>query len=217
MAAEFKGQDCVLFVVGVLVAERPYIQLSIEALESLAASSASDATILADLIEELGHRKMGRAQRLRYRLEAGAPLGASGNCALSSVRDTHAGEARAEAADDQGGPDDELASIMAASDQEYSVLLEKYESLRATFTAEAELLARWGMTPALPRDMQDFIFSQWNKKLSKGKRVGSLSPNDLADDRERLTQERAHLRNIVGAHGGRGTGGLALTPSRGEG
>jgi hypothetical protein len=41
-----------------------------------------------------------------------------------------------------------------------------YELLRKSFTAEAELLARWGMTASIPDDLMERVFSNWVERLT---------------------------------------------------
>lgn len=57
---------------------RPYIQLSIQVLEELAARKAGNATTLCRILEELGHRKTNKAGEFRSRIEQRiAELGAA--------------------------------------------------------------------------------------------------------------------------------------------
>jgi hypothetical protein len=66
---------------------------------------------------------------------------------------------------------------------------ERLAILRSTFTAEAEILARWGVTPALPAECLAQVSDWWRAKLSgepdlMGRSVASLE-RDLAQvDRE---------------------------------
>jgi hypothetical protein len=41
-----------------------------------------------------------------------------------------------------------------------------YEWLRKSFTAESELLARWGMTASLPDDLMENLFAKWIERLT---------------------------------------------------
>ena len=60
----------------------------------------------------------------------------------------------------------------------------RYEALRATFTIEAELLARWGMTPALPTDLRSVVFALWEERLGE-------STDELGRNLANLTNDRS--------------------------
>lgn len=63
-----------------------------------------------------------------------------------------------------------------------------YELLRKSFTAESELLARWGMTASIPDDLMERVFSNWVERLTStpdqwGRTVDSAR-RDLAKVKE---------------------------------
>lgn len=178
---------------------RPYINLGFEELERLAESSESNAQVVEDLIEELGHRKKNhKARRLKLRLERpqqesnGYTIVAGGSGATSTPTAGDKIQTRWEGS--QG-----LSKSSSDSADEYAALTLRYESLRATFTVEAELLARWGMTPLLPHDLQDLVFEEWYKKLQDGQH-GRLSISALTADRARIAQERDFLTHCLKVH-----------------
>ena len=39
--------------------------------------------------------------------------------------------------------------------------------LRTTFTAEAEILAKWGITPSLPADARATVVAWWRSRLTR--------------------------------------------------
>jgi hypothetical protein len=58
----------------------------------------------------------------------------------------------------------------------------RYEVLRETFTAEAELLARWGMTPSMPTEMRREVFTSWRRWLSRREHPHGMTVSDLDAD-----------------------------------
>lgn len=59
-----------------------------------------------------------------------------------------------------------LTESDARSEEIYPGLQARYGSLRATFTLEGEILARWGMTPDLPAEIEKVVFDMWRRLLS---------------------------------------------------
>ncbi len=61
--------------------------------------------------------------------------------------------------------------------------------LRKTFTAEAEILARWGMTPGLPADARAAVVAWWRSRLTSvpdamGRTIDALERDLAAGTRE---------------------------------
>ncbi|AMB39659.1 MULTISPECIES: hypothetical protein [Paenarthrobacter] len=160
---------------------RPYASLKISQLEELALASREDDVVLRRLAAELRLRKTLRAQKLLRTVEASpAEYGeaAEVGAALDSVLRQ---EGRV------GGPDGNNDS---GPSQDYESLKRKYETLRATFTLEAEILARWGMTPLLPADLQIQVFDAWEGRLMGSMDSLIRTPERLLADRERIALER---------------------------
>ena len=70
--------------------------------------------------------------------------------------------------------------------------------LRTTFTAEAEILAKWGMTPALPAEGRDRVASWWRTRLGRDSDAMGRSVDALERDLVLLASEAA-LRSAEGA------------------
>lgn len=66
----------------------------------------------------------------------------------------------------------------------------RYQLLRATFTSEGEILARWGMTASLPAEMEAAVFQTWRSRLAAGPDEMGRDLMQLAQDLERLSMER---------------------------
>ena len=73
---------------------------------------------------------------------------------------------------------------------EYVQLEKRHELLRATFNVEGELLARWGMTSAIPKDFEGIIFDAWSKALTAVNDEFGRTIDQLNSDLERLKVER---------------------------
>lgn len=61
--------------------------------------------------------------------------------------------------------------------------------LRTTFTAEGEILARWGMTPGLPAEARDTVIAWWRSQLNRvpdamGRTIDALDRDLAAVTRE---------------------------------
>lgn len=173
------------------MAERPYMECGIGELEQLALVGEHDFNLREALIVELSHRNIKRARRLRERLEVARTISITESAVMlrqagGTGSDTFPGGSQPSSNETQQG--------------RRGVLEEKYEVLRATFTYEGELLARWGMTPALPHDMQEQMFDEWQKRFVGAQHsAGELSV--LAADRARLAEERAFADNSAAKRG----------------
>lgn len=60
--------------------------------------------------------------------------------------------------------------------------------LRTTFTEEAERLARWGMTPILPGELQQLVAQAWAARVSEVPDRMGRSRDTLRQDLESLMQ-----------------------------
>lgn len=154
--------------------ERPYRMMSIDDLTGRIRGSASNKVLLDEVARELEHRSTNRAKALAREVERL-------RIALSQQKpgplspETKAPAARA------------LVPEPAAGD-----IGARYESLRATFTAEAEILARWGLTALAPDDLQNHVFAYWRNMLGRNRDSHplGLGAADLARDIKALTDER---------------------------
>jgi hypothetical protein len=63
--------------------------------------------------------------------------------------------------------------------------------LRATFTEEGELLARWGMTPNLPQSLQVVLVAAWRAHLDKSPTADGKTAAEFEADLKRLEVLRA--------------------------
>ena len=144
-------------------------------MERLFESSPSDRLLRTALLEELRHRSTASARKLEQRV--------AGHTAdpLPRVPMTPAAVV----------PPPSAASV---SELERASLL---AALRATFTLEAELLARWGMTPAMPEELREAVFRLWAERDGVGEDQFGRSAATLQRDRRRLSEEKAYLEQSL--------------------
>jgi hypothetical protein len=172
---------------------RPYISLSIAQLEFLAAEDPTDTSSVGLLIDELRHRHGRRVRRLLCRLEASVDI--ESNRPTPAEKEAVVPSTHGPMSSSSGGvaavPSDES---LCATTEDYELLLRKYEDLRLTFTVEAEILARWGMTPCMPRFMQEQTFAEWRKQLLQAPDTLGRSVHTLDSDLLRILDERRLLQ-----------------------
>lgn len=168
--------------------DRPYRSWSILQLEELASAESENDEVLKALVAELDLRTARRARRLRRKLNF---IVSPDSCGET----THVGLVSNE------GREPESASACHGPSEWYSrytALAAKYEALRATFTLEAELLSRWGMTPLLPRDFQDLLFEAWRKRLETSTEGFEWTLETLSGDLVRIAHEREAAKKFNG-------------------
>lgn len=179
---------------------RPYRPLKIGQLEELARAGGDDPEVSRRLIAELELRKSLRARLLKSQLRNQDQSLPERTPVRGRTRNTARPTPLSPAKPIQEVKVDAVVPRVPAPVGEAEALLWKYESLRATFTVEAELLSRWGMTAALPRDMQELMFGEWRKRLQSGPDEVGRSVDVLAEDRLRIAHERDALRRATKSH-----------------
>lgn len=73
---------------------------------------------------------------------------------------------------------------------EHAQLKKRYDSLRRTFNVEGEILARWGMTSAMPEALEAIVFDIWSKSVTADDDEFGRTSAQLAIDMEKLKVER---------------------------
>jgi hypothetical protein len=177
---------------------RPYSSYGIDRLELLASSSGDDPDVVARLIAELEHRKTPKARELRSRLQKTSRM-TGPQSARPFPDSTNLGQtARSPGVTNQTEKRETAGSDVTSA--QYESLRHRYELLRQTFTVEAEVLARWGMTAAMPQDFQELVFGEWMKWLSENPDESGRTAPALQEDRLRIGRERAALRSAATTH-----------------
>ena len=146
---------------------RPYFSSTVAELQELANQFGNDPDGRAALIAELTHRTTPSARRLLSELENRVPTALARPPAASPPPAT---------------------SPLATPNRD---LTSRYEALRAAFTTEAEFLARWGMTPAMPDDLRSEVYAWWERRLGASADELGRSLASLVNDRSRADRERA--------------------------
>lgn len=155
---------------------RPYANLGVKALEELV---QNDPGLVDEVLAELGRRKVSAAVRLRKELEKGkvrTKASQTSGRRPASVKprgDTQPRKALIVPEPQRRNPDDRIAF------------------LRGTFTPEAELLARWGMTPEMPMELQRQVFELWRRRLEEsGPDATGPTMEELKRDLKSLPPEK---------------------------
>lgn len=158
---------------------RPLVQKGIGELEELVGRSGVDPNLVKDVIEELRHRSTSRAKRLLAELEAGS----------KTVGGTRVGTGqplRRTKASRSVKPSSSGSEAMEEVEPASRSLLEAYDILRETFTEDSEILARWGLTAAMPAEMQKTVFKEWARRVGAGPDEFGRTIERLRSDIERL-------------------------------
>jgi hypothetical protein len=124
---------------------RRYIAKSVVELRQIAAANPGDTKIIGDVKVELSYRKSSAARTLLLEIESGA---VSPPTSLIKSKEKM--------------PESSLG------ESECAALEARYELLRATFSEQGEVLARWGLTESMPVDLLVKIMSLWAEKFSGG-------------------------------------------------
>ena len=187
--------------------KRPYRYLEFEELLAIEEQALTNKSVKGDLLEELAHRDTPRGRAMMQRVNQGYRMAdASGNSpprpvTLSSASAVPSTSDQPNAEHDRSQtrpsvPRSPTAgnSVSSPSSSEGSAptLEQQFEALRATFTEEAEIMARWGFTSALPSAMQDALLNAWRDRIgivpdNFGRSIGRLDADikRLNDDRSR--------------------------------
>lgn len=165
---------------------RPHRSKSIVQLTQLVDDKKVTKKTILEVIDELSYRTTPKAKRLLARLqkknpslvtEVTKPVAASRRAARrrssSSKQANNSGDGVIPKETELLGPE--------ARDT-----AQRLAVLRETYTEEAEFLARWGMTSALPDDMLAQVFKLWKARLADQPDEFGRSLASLEVDTERL-------------------------------
>jgi hypothetical protein len=145
---------------------RPYGDKGVAELERLATENAGDAKVMADVIAELRKRTVPKARKLLARLSGESTL-TPATPRKSSSKSKKAPSKGNGSKPIASGPMVNAAPATMTPDGDRSTE-QTFELLRETFTLEAEILARWGMTPTLPKEIKKLVIIEWRKLLKGG-------------------------------------------------
>lgn len=149
------------------MAGRPLSRKAIGDLRALAVDPANWASVL----HELGYRNTQKARKLAAEIRdaMGKPTSTTAmKAAARSVKPTAAERTARAAKKARSAAVGTATSPEAVPAPEVRDLQERFDLLRATFSLTGEVLARWGMTPTMPREIRDQVFGLWGQRLRDG-------------------------------------------------
>ena len=76
---------------------------------------------------------------------------------------------------------------------ELDTIKKRYELLRQTFDVQGEVLSRWGMTSAMPDELQKLVFDYWSDAVTENEDLFGRTTKKLKADQEKLLSERKGL------------------------
>ncbi len=151
-------------------ATRKYQEKRVEDLRLIAKNNLGDSKIISEILDELeNHRNRKGAARLARMIRNGENLDAP-------VREHAAGGASSSGDESEAQP-----ALDGCKD-----LLARYETLRATFSERGEILARWGITDALPSDMKEQVALMWSGRVTDEEDGVGRTLKKLVSDMEYL-------------------------------
>lgn len=158
---------------------RPHMNSSLADLTSMVDDPESTPELVAEVAEELRHRSTKGARSLLARLECRSVTPVSGREAQRPR-------------DDRTPPWVDETSVIPTDtrvETEHSRdIATQFAALRATFTAESEILARWGLTSAMPDDMVRLVLEEWAGRLTDEPDGLGRSITSLSRDAARLAE-----------------------------
>lgn len=184
------------------------MKLKVGELAELANGSNTNRELV---VAELQHRKTPTARRLLAVLDRSDPAVEETELGFASLHTERQAErkfssrvdrrsgrhANREAASPTEGDDPGQRSQQIGTD---AALQARYQSLRATFTMEGEILARWGITAGMPGEFQIEVFDMWRTLLTEGPDRHGWSLADLEADVRSLSAERGPYPMLKGRH-----------------
>ncbi len=168
--------------------KREYTSKGIAELRKMAQEHSGNPAILNKIVHELGFRSTKASRKLLAELTAGRAPSKPVRVAKkqTSTRATPTKRRAPEAGPVVESPAATTESPVDRGQQE------TFELLRETFTLEAEILARWGMTPAVPKEIEKLVLAEWRKLLKGG-------PDDRGRSIETLEMDISKLAGRDGS------------------
>jgi hypothetical protein len=151
--------------------------------EDLARMVESDPSLKPNLIRFLGPKKAPKARALLAELQ-GKPRPAGGNTrpmppAPPVLQPTSVSPGGRRPGDRASGPA-RVAGPQTADELE--TLRTRVAIFEKIYGRRGELLARWGMTDAMPDELRDRVFEMWREELAGGPKGLSRDLRRLEDD-----------------------------------
>ena len=183
---------------------RPFKDHDIEDLLELEPRAHDDERLRAVVLAELGKRDMTpRESALQRRLlqgdrsvarQASRRQSTETKAAITPPRRPTPSQPRRavrEPAARQPAPREPAVVVPSSKSGGRTDVEARYAALRATCTEEAEVMARWGFTPALPVAMQDRLLSAWRSAITDQPDEFGRTLRQLDGDIERIRDLRS--------------------------
>ena len=169
---------------------REYTSKGIAELRKMAQEHSGNPAILNKIVHELGFRSTRASRKLLAELTVGSAPSKPARVAKKQTS-TRATPAKRRAPEPGTVVDSPAATTESPLDRGQQ---ETFDLLRETFTLEAEILARWGMTPAAPKEIEKLVFAEWRKLLKGGPDDRGRSMEMLEEDISKLaSQDRSEF------------------------
>jgi len=161
---------------------RPLMSLRVDQLTMKFRNAGGDIEALRALSAELGYRKTSTAKALLR--EVDAQLG------RLSQKPSTGTKTIAPQTPDKEDPYKSKTRRRQVTEEAPRTLPVDYELLRKTFSAESELLARWGMTSTIPDDFMSVVFDGWCDRLTDSPDEFGRTVDSAREDRAQLARMR---------------------------
>lgn len=164
---------------------RPHLNSSLQDLTAIVDDPESPPELLSEVADELRHRTTKGARNLLKRLDDD-PVRRT-----SKQRDSKPGNGRRSHHTTVQSVDSPSAFPTETQIENESArdIATQFAALRATFTAEAEILARWGLTCAMPEDIVQLVLKNWANRVTD-------EPDDFGRSRTSLSRDSARLSEL---------------------
>lgn len=145
---------------------------------------------ISEVIDELSYRTTSKAKKLLDRLKKHNPSLVTGttNSVPASRLPTGKGPSGSkQTSDSDDGIVPKETELLGPEARD---IAQRLAALRETYTEEAEVLARWGITTALPNDMRAQLLAQWKTRMTD-------QPDQFGRSRAVLEADTARLRRLA--------------------
>lgn len=169
---------------------RPHRSKSIVQLTELVDDKNVTKKTILEVIDELSYRTTPKAKRLLARLQKKDPSLVTEVTKPVAASRRAAGRRSSSSKQANNSGDGVIPKETELLGPEARDTAQRLAVLRETYTEEAEFLARWGMTSALPGDMRAQVFKLWKSRLAG-------QPDEFGRSLASLEVDTARLRHLA--------------------
>lgn len=145
---------------------------------------------ISEVIDELSYRTTSKAKKLLGRLEKLSPSLVTGTIKPVTAPRPPTGKGPSGSKQTSDSDDGIVPKETELLGPEARDTAQRLAALRETYTEEAEVLARWGITTALPNDMRTQLLAQWKTRMTD-------QPDQFGRSRVVLEADTARLRRLA--------------------